>query len=236
MNTTEEHIISLYKSILAGINRDFDTFDLELNRLYPTIKGFRPPPPLSSQSPYKTSMAQYNDFTITDESVYCITDLIPNNTVENDRRRHELYTVYNLLEARYGRDIKIIENTTPKKYITLRCKIQPIIPIKQPRNYFENLIPDKTVLSIHQKHILNNLSDTDPMYLQYTFLMRMLDIVISDYPERYKYYLDDNLYWTIQGAKIRGEITNWSMPNKCNEDTLLKHRGFILANIDNIYI
>lgn len=216
--TPPPRTIALYKNIYAGIHGDRNMFDMELAKLQP--------PQSSHQS--------YNDFAITDEAIYCISD-IPAATnateiAENTRRINEICTVYKMLWAEH-RGVTLEEKPNT---IVLKCPISPTTANPAtPLHYFETVILGTTALTQHQRHRLEYLYKTgDPMYLKYMFTMRMLDIVVSDYSERYKYYLDEFLYWQIRAAKARDLLdTNWNMPAICDSATLLERRALLLSAI-----
>lgn len=99
------------------------------------------------------------------------------------------------------------------------------------RTYFDNTWP----LTAKQHAALDNLDATDDDFLKFTYIMRMLDIVVTDRPERYRYYLDEDLYQCIQATKAAGGLKGWVMPAICNEVTLLANRLQILDLICEQY-
>lgn len=104
-------------------------------------------------------------------------------------------------------------------------------PPKYHRTYFQSVWP----LTAAEHAALDNLEATDDDYLKFAYTMRMLDIVVTDRPERYRYYLDEDLYQCIQATKAAGGLKGWTMPAICNEPTLIERRRQLLAHICEQY-
>lgn len=70
------------------------------------------------------------------------------------------------------------------------------------RNYFENICP----LTAAQKQALDYFDDTNDNYLIFCYIMRLLDIIITDRPERRQDYLITDVFQCILDKKAEGRL------------------------------